>query len=119
MSFTKQAAHRYIENLVISLANFDILGDSTKMPKWAAPFIEGENATSTPKMLLAGLAYTISLCTENIPTFSRYRAMPSDDVEKDCLPGHIMDHLVQHCLHHMPDGRLPRWTEIISSKHGY
>ena len=33
MSFTKQAAHRYIENLVISLANFDILGDSTKMSK--------------------------------------------------------------------------------------
>jgi hypothetical protein len=45
-SFTKQEAHRYIENRVISLANFDVLGDSTKMSKWAAPLIEGEKATS-------------------------------------------------------------------------
>jgi transcriptional regulator of aromatic amino acid metabolism len=62
MSFTKQAAHRYIENLVLSLANFDILGDSTKMSKWAAPLvIEGENVTSIPKMLLAVLCIAENL----------------------------------------------------------
>jgi hypothetical protein len=119
MSFTKQAAHRYIENLAISLANSDVVGDNTKKISKLTPPQVGEMATSTPKMLLAGRGYTISLCTESIPTFSWNRTMPGDDAEKDRLPGHIMNHLVRHCLHHMPDEILPCWTEIVSSKHGY
>ena len=118
MSFTKQAAHRYIENLVISLAHSDVVGDPTKMSRSIPPLVGGL-ATITTKMQFAGRGYTISLCSKGVATFSWNRKMPGDDTERDCLPGRIMNHLATTCLHHLPDGVLPCWTEIVSSKEGY
>jgi hypothetical protein len=102
MSFTKQAAHRYTENLVIPLANSDIVADPIKM-LGPTPLVAGGLATSLPKMQLAGRGYTILLCTEGVPTFSWNRKMPGDDTEEDCLPGHIMNHLARTCLYQLKD----------------
>jgi hypothetical protein len=118
MSFTKQAAHRYIENLVILLANSDIVGDPTQMSRSIPPLVGGL-ATITAKMQFTGRGYFISLCSQGVATYFWNRKMPGDNVARDCLPGRIMNHLATTCLHHLPDGVLPCWTEIVSSKEGY
>jgi hypothetical protein len=35
VSFTKQAAHRYVENLVVSLASADMDTDKKRCPQWS------------------------------------------------------------------------------------
>jgi hypothetical protein len=115
-SFTKEAAHRYVENLAISLANTDIVSGSIGKEKLMPPPLAGEMGTPTPQMQLRGRGYTISLSTEGVPSFRWNRMMSGDDEEKDSLPQRVMEYLVRHCLRHMPDGLLPCWTEIVSSK---
>ncbi len=94
------------------------MADPTKMMGLTSP-LTGGLVTSMPKMRLAGRGYTISWCTEGVPTFSWNRKIPGDDTEKDCLSGHILNHLARICLHHLPDGVLPCWTEIVSLQDGY
>ena len=119
ISFTKQAAHRYVENIVVSLASADVVNDvklkggrsMTRPTLTAAPNIT--EAGMTGKM--SGRRFTLSWFPgDESATFEWYRKGPSDDPEKSHLSNTITENLASYCLPHMPDGQLPCFTEFVT-----
>jgi hypothetical protein len=116
VSFTKQAAHRYVENLAVTLASADVANDvkltgsglDTPSPT-AAP------ADAQPSGVTAGRQFTISWkAGADSVTFSWNRKGLSNDPDKDRLPSPVTECLSEHCLPHMPNGKLPCLTEFVS-----
>ena len=115
-TFTKQAGNRFVENLVVTLASADIANDfelmgsgfDTRSPTTGAP-------DTPPAGIMAGRQFTISWTTgDNSATFTWKRKGPSDDPDKDRLPSQVTEYLADHCLPHMPNGKLPCFTEFVS-----
>jgi len=114
-SFTKQAAHRYIENLAVSLAAADISFDAVTGGGSNRANIAGPEPPVAGR--LVGRRFTISWpLGSDHPLFNWIRSGPSDDGQKDRLPQHVTVHLAKHCLPHMPDGKVPCATEFVSAK---
>ena len=101
-TFTKQAAQRYVENLVISLASSDMVSDVEHI----------RNATSQPApaavVSLTGRGFFLTSLPddESVPIFCWNRRMPNDDKEKDVLEPYVMAHLMQNLVQCMPNRRL-------------
>jgi hypothetical protein len=120
ISFTKQAAHRYVENIVVSLASADVVNDRklkghrsirTHSMPMAAPNISEAGATGK----MSGRKFTLSWFNgDESATFEWYRKGPSDDPEKSHLSHVVTEYLANFCLPHMPDSRLPCFTEFIT-----
>ena len=125
VSFTKQAGHRYIENLVVSLASADMSRDTLRKYSAAGQRIPSPDLNATSETLtrgrLAGRQFNITWPIGNDDaSFNWHRKGPSDDAGKDRLPLHITQHLAEHCLPHTHNGKLLCATEFISRKrHGY
>jgi hypothetical protein len=118
VSFTRQAAHRYIENLVVSLASADMSRDTQTQNNHRVQDLP-RSETHPPRGRLAGRQFHITWpIGDGSATFQWKRNGPSDDVEKDRLPSHITQHLADHFLPHAPDGKLSCATEFICKK-GY
>ena len=104
LSFTKQAAIRYTENLAISSAWHDMENDDIGMLQIDVP----------PCATLPGRGFTISQrANDQSPTFLWNRKYPVDNPSGDKLSPKVMAFLAQHCLPHMPDGKLPCFTEFV------
>ena len=119
ISFTKQAAHRYVENLVVSLASADVVNDIklklsrsvTRSPKTAT---SNELLANTDGKM-SGRKFTLSWFNgDESATFEWYRKGPSDVPEKSRLSPIVTEFLANYCLPHMPNGRLPCFTEFVS-----
>ena len=80
-SFTKQAAHRYVENLVISLASSDGVSDHVKKQIPTAMVCAPGAASLTGR----GFIITSSPDDANVPIFRWNRKMKNDDITKDFL----------------------------------
>jgi hypothetical protein len=64
---------------------------------------------------MAGRQFTISWTTgDNSATFRWNRKGPSDDPDKDRLPSLVTEYPSEHCLPHMPNGKLPCFAEFVS-----
>ena len=110
-SFTKQAAHRYIENLAITLASSDFTNDL------AAVSCGKSTPQAIDSPLLAGRGFSISIDSrDNTPQFAWNRKGPSDNPEKDHLSAESMRYITQNCVHHMPRSSVPCFTELVSEK---
>jgi hypothetical protein len=116
VSFTKQAAHRYVENLAVTLASADVANDVKLMgSRLDTPSPTAAPVDAQPSGVMAGRQFTISWTTgEDSATFSWNRKGPSDDPDKDRLPSPVTEYLSEHCLPHMPNGKLPCFTEFVS-----
>jgi hypothetical protein len=88
VSFTKQAAHRYVENLVVTRASADVANDIKLMgSRLDSPLPTKAASDAQPSGLMAGCQFTISWTTaDNSATFSWNRKGPSNDPDKDRLP---------------------------------
>ena len=111
VSFTKQAANRYVENLAVSLASADVIN--------AIKLKGGSPTTGLPPIptegRIGGRKFTLSWSYgDECATFEWDRKGPSDDPEKARLSDQVSEYLVMYCLPHMPNGRLPCFTEFIS-----
>jgi hypothetical protein len=116
VSFTKQAANRYVENLVVSLASADLTNDIKLSGRSKSNTITPTAGRDIPPSgTLAGRQFTISWTTgDSSAIFNWNRKGFSDDPEKDRLPSQITEYLAEHCLPHMPNGKLQCFTEFIS-----
>jgi hypothetical protein len=104
VSFTKQAAIRYTENLAISSAWRDMENDAVGALQNNVP------ACAT----LSGRGFAISWRAGDCsPMFIWNRTYPSDNPTGDTLSHKAMFFLGHHCLPHMPDGKLPCFTEFV------
>jgi hypothetical protein len=111
-SFTKQAAHRYVENLVISLASSDMVSDHVKKQIPTA-------TVCTPGALsLQGRGFFITSSPDDasVPIFRWDRKMKNDDITKDFLEPFVMAHLTQNLVPRMPNRKLKCSTEFKSAK---
>jgi hypothetical protein len=116
VSFTKQATHRYIKNLVVLLVSADMPHD-TPTRNNPGPHDLTNSETPPTRGTLAGCKFHITRpIGDESATFRWKRKGPPDNVEKDRLPLHIAHHLVDHFLPHSPDGRLTCATEFICKK---
>jgi hypothetical protein len=121
VSFTKQAAHRYVENLVVSLASADVVNDiklkeggrtDTQTPPTAAShtLLAGDKEGT-----MSGRKFTLSwFHGDESATFEWNRKGPSDDPEKSRLSHEVTKYLANYCLPHMANGRLPCFTEFVT-----
>ena len=119
VSFTKQAANRYVENLVVSLASADVTNDQSMMGSRSGTHYRITTAATDipPPGLMAGRRFTISWNTgDDSARFHWNHKGPQDNPEKDCHPPRITEYLAEHCLPLMPEGKLPCFTEFISVK---
>jgi hypothetical protein len=115
VSFTKQAAHRYVENLAVAVASTDEANDIELMgSRLDTPSPTAAPADAQPSSIMAGRQFTISWIGDNSATFSWNRKGPSDDPDKDRLPSPMTEYLSEHCLPHMPNGELPCFTDFVS-----
>jgi hypothetical protein len=100
----------------VTLASADVANDiklmgsrlDSSLPTKAAP-------DAQPSGIMAGRQLTISWNTgDNSTTFSWNRKGPSNDPDKDRLPSPVTEYLSEHCLPHVPNGKLLCFTEIVS-----
>ena len=113
-SFTKQAAHRYVENLVISLASSDMARDkvktcTTRPTAMACPLGVGS---------LTGRCFFITSAGDDnasVPIFRWDRKMKNDDITKDFLEPNVMAHLTKNLVPRMPNRKLKCCTEFKSA----
>ncbi len=116
VSFTRQAAHRYVENLVVSLASADMSHNYSLGLQKPSPGLVATSETPTCGRL-AGRQFNITWPVgDDEASFNWHRKGPTDDAAKDHLPLHITQHLADHCLPHTTDGKLLCATEFISKK---
>ncbi len=110
-SFAKQAPHRYVENLVISLASSDMARDNVK--KCATP-----SAMASPLGVgsLTGRGFFITSSVNNayVPIFCWDRKMKNDDIKKDFLEPYVMAYLTKDLVPCMSNRKLICSTEFKS-----
>ena len=110
-SFTKQAAHRYVKNLVISLASSDMVRDKVK--KCGTP-----SAMASPlgvgSLTGRGFFITSSVNDASVPIFCWDRKMKNDDITKDFLEPYVMAYLTKNLVPRMPNRKLKCSTELKS-----
>ena len=113
VSFTRQAAKRYIENLAISRASCDVEHDRQRCSITA-----GEAEMCSHEGLASGRKYTISaqVCGDFlVGKFQWQRHRKSDNHEKDHLYLSATNLLARHILpHDVPSGKVNCFTELIS-----
>ena len=110
-TFTKQATERYVENLTISSALYDILQDDL------ARLSASEDSNTPGQWKLWGQSYTITWPAGHArPIFQWFCPSPGDHPYGDSLQGQVMHYLGQHILPYIPDGKLQCCTEFISAK---
>ena len=113
ISFTKQAAHRYVENLVVSLASADVKNDAKHSADVAVgeehnvPLAEGKGGRDFNLTWKAGDAF---------PTCHWSNQYPDDDVDVAHLSPRVMDFLSHHCLPKMQRHSLPCFTMFTDSR---
>ncbi|KAI2489638.1 hypothetical protein MHU86_24951 [Fragilaria crotonensis] len=111
VSFTKQAAHRYVENLVVSLASADMDTDRKG---------DAHNGVGQPVALLVdgkgGRHFNLS--GRLVMNFQRAAGLtrPGDNMETAHLSTRVMDFLSQHCLPKVPQHSLPCFTLFTDRK---
>ncbi|KAI2495724.1 hypothetical protein MHU86_18783 [Fragilaria crotonensis] len=114
VSFTKQAAHRYVENLVVSLASADVNNDNnvvaglstTTAPAPEIPFSDGKS----------GRDFHLTWATgDESATFKWQRPRSSDDPEIARLPCRAKKFLADNCMPWMPNGKVSCFTSFIDA----
>jgi hypothetical protein len=111
-TFTKhQAAHRYVENLVISLASSDIVSDNLKKSTPTAMACPPAVGSLTGR----GFFITSSCDDASIPIFHWDRKSPNDDIKKDFLEPYVMAYLLKDLVPCMPNRKLKCSTEFKSA----
>ena len=113
ISFTKQAAHRYVENLVVSLASMDVDAEN----KCNAH----SKAAGQPDVLLAdgkgGRYFNLSWKTGNkFPACQWTHPSSNDNLETAHLSTRVMDFLSHNCLPRMQQRSLPCFTMFTDRK---
>ncbi len=116
-SFTKQAAHRYVENLVVSLASADVKNDIQS--KGSGPGNGPLTATQLDTPLSGrksghNFELTWSVGNEGA-TFIWNRPRPSDNLEMAHLSPRVSKFLSEKCMPKMPLGKLPCFTSFIDA----
>ena len=109
-TFTKQAAERYVENLAISSAFYDMQQDD--LARMSAS--EDSNTPGQWKLWGQRYYYTITWPAGHTrPTFQWFRPSPGNHLNGDSLQGQVIHYLGQHVLPHIPDGELQCCTDFI------
>ncbi|KAI2513242.1 hypothetical protein MHU86_1280 [Fragilaria crotonensis] len=111
-SFTKQAAHWYVENLVISLASSDMVSNHVKKQIPTATVVCNGTAALTGR----GFFITSSPDNASVPVFRWDQKMKNDDTTKDFLEPFVMAHLAQNLVPRLPNRKLKCSTEFKSAK---
>ena len=121
ISFTKQAAQRYVENLVVSLASADVKNDITlKGASTAALGTHGTTTSPTPEIQLSGgksgRDFILTWAPGNeSATFKWQRPRSSDDLEMAHLSCRVTTFLANYCMPWMPNGKVPCFTSFIDA----
>ena len=111
-TFTKQAAQRYVENLSISSAKYDMEQDDL-----TGCIEPADNSNAGGQGKPWGRRFTITWPAGHIrPKFRWFRRSPGDDPDSDSLQGQVMWYLGKYVLPHVPAGKLQCCTEFISAK---
>jgi hypothetical protein len=114
VSFTKQAAHRYVENLVVSLASADVYNDMKCQSDSGAAQFDSMPALSGRK---AGRHFDLTWpAGDECATFRWTRPRSGDDLEMAHLSSRVLEFLTRYCLPKMPKGApLPCFTSFIDA----
>jgi hypothetical protein len=114
-TFTKQTAKRYVENLAISSAWYDMERDvvaSETRVQHAQQQEDSTNSLSSSK--LSDRGFTISRSAGNaLPVLSWNCKYSNDNPGGNTLLLSVMQYLAQYCLPHMVDGKLRCRTEFL------
>jgi hypothetical protein len=115
VSFTKQAAHRYVENLVVSLASADVYNDMKCQSDSGAAQFDSIPALSGRK---AGRHFNLTWpAGDECATFRWTRPRSGDNLEMAHLSSRVLEFLTRYCLPKMPKGApLPCFTSFIDAK---
>ena len=115
VSFTKQAAHRYVENLVVSLASADVMND---IKLSGSTFGGGVPPHETPlDVPLSGkkAGRKFELSGKDCSTFTWYQPRASDNPDMSHLSRRVTKFLADFCMPHMPLGKLPCFTSFTDA----
>ncbi|KAI2489948.1 hypothetical protein MHU86_24629 [Fragilaria crotonensis] len=114
-TFTRQAAHRYIENLAIASAWQDMQQDIIHKGGSSFATAAGKSGEDDALPTMSGRQFTISRRVgDPSPSFRWNRTYPTDNPGGDSLSRSAMHFLGQHCLlPFLTDGKLPCFTEFI------
>jgi hypothetical protein len=112
VSFTKQAAHRYVENLVVSLALAEVYNDMKCQSDSGAAQFDSISALSGRK---AGRHFDLTWpAGDKCAAFRWTRPRSGDDLEMAHLSSQVLEFLTRYCLPEMPKGApLPCFTLFI------
>ena len=117
VSFTKQAAHCYVENLVVSLASADVKNDIQS--KGSGPGNGPLTAAQLDTPLSgrkSGRKFELTWSVGNEgATFIWNRPRPSDNLEMAHLSPRVSKFLSEKCMPKMPLGKLPCFTSFIDA----
>ena len=109
ISFTKQAAYRYVENLVVSLASADVKND-IKIKGTSAGF-----GTAIASALETPLSEVKSGRNFYLSTFKRLRPRSSDDPEMAHLSCRVTKFLADYCMPWTRNGKVPCFTSFTEA----
>jgi hypothetical protein len=112
VSFTKQAAHRYVENLVVSLASSDVKSDSLDCR--VELDLPPTNAGG-PRQCLGGRQFDLTWNRGDESPVCRWtHPRRGDKLETAFLPPIVLDFLSQYCLPQTPRQSLPCFTSFTN-----
>jgi len=113
-SFTRQAANRYVENLVIGSAWQDMQDDMLSRSKERGrSVVTGLPVDATETNARRGRGFTVSWPVGDEHACFNWNRKYSTDRDGVSLLPDAMEYLARHCLPHMANGKLPCFTEFI------